>query len=132
LSIDVDPVDADRSVPIAHEVIGDLDASLEWLAQRPALRPEWPATMTAQHRDRFHRSLRPTSAGFAPHHAIDVVREVLPRDGILAFDVGAHTHQIASQWTAHAPRTTAGHQWGSGCRQPSRRSSPARSARWWP
>ena len=105
LSIDVDPVDADRSVTIAHEVIGDLDASLEWLAQRPALRPEWPATMTAQHRDRFHRSLRPTSAGFAPHHAIDVVREVLPRDGILAFDVGAHTHQIASQWTAHAPRT---------------------------
>jgi len=94
LSIDVDPVDADRSVTIAHEVIGDLDASLEWLAQRPALRPEWPATMTAQHRDRFHRSLRPTSAGFAPHHAIDVVREVLPRDGILAFDVGAHTHQI--------------------------------------
>src|SRR5437899_1552726 len=29
LSIDVDPVDADRSVTIAHEVIGDLDASLE-------------------------------------------------------------------------------------------------------
>ena len=25
--------------------------------------------------------------------------------GILAFDVGAHTHQIASQWTAHAPKT---------------------------
>jgi acetolactate synthase-1/2/3 large subunit len=24
---------------------------------------------------------------------------------VLAFDVGAHTHQIASQWTAHAPRT---------------------------
>ena len=34
---------------------------------------------------------------------IDVARRVLPRDGILAFDVGAHTHQIASQWTAHAP-----------------------------
>jgi len=61
--------------------------------------------MVAQHRDRFHRSLRPPLAGFAPHHAIDVVRSVLPRDGILAFDVGAHTHQIASQWTAHAPRT---------------------------
>ncbi len=45
------------------------------------------------------------STGFAPHHAIDVVREVLPRDGILTFDVGAHTHQIASQWTAHEPGT---------------------------
>src|SRR5262249_50553191 len=105
LSIDVDPVDADRSVTIAHEVIGDLDAAFAWLAQLPALRPEWPTTMAAQHRDRFHRSLRPALAAFAPHHAIDAVRDMLPRDGILAFDVGAHTHQIASQWTTHAPRT---------------------------
>jgi acetolactate synthase-1/2/3 large subunit len=44
-------------------------------------------------------------AGFAPHQAIDVVRKALPREGVLAFDVGAHTHQIASQWTAHAPRS---------------------------
>ncbi|MBV8536877.1 MAG: thiamine pyrophosphate-binding protein, partial [Alphaproteobacteria bacterium] len=36
---------------------------------------------------------------------IDVVREALPKEGVLAFDVGAHTHQIGSQWTAHAPRT---------------------------
>ncbi len=34
-----------------------------------------------------------------------MVRDLLPRDGILAFDVGAHTHQIASKWTAHEPRT---------------------------
>src|SRR6266542_5459438 len=101
LAIDVDPVDADPSVMIAHEVVGDLDASLEWLAELPPVRSEWPAEMAALHRDRFHRSLRPALAGFAPHHAIDVVREVLPRDGVLAFDVGAHTHQIASQWTAY-------------------------------
>lgn len=105
LSIDVDPVDADPSVTIAHEVVGDLDASLQWLAKLPPLGPEWPADLPALHRDRFQRSLRPPLAGFVPHHAIDVVRDVLPRDGILAFDVGAHTHQIASQWTAHAPRT---------------------------
>jgi acetolactate synthase I/II/III large subunit len=105
LSIDVDPVDADASVTISHQVIGDLDASLEWLATLPPLQPEWAPSMAAEHRARFQRSLRPASAEFAPHHAIDVVREVLPRDGILAFDVGAHTHQIASQWTAHEPRT---------------------------
>lgn len=105
LSIDIDPVDADASVTIAHEVVGDLDASLEWLAELPPGRPEWPADMPARHRDRFQRALRPPLAGFTPHHAIDVVRDLLPRDGILAFDVGAHTHQIASQWTAHAPRT---------------------------
>ncbi len=105
LSIDVDPVDADPSVTLAHEVVGDLDDSLEWLAQCVPGRPEWPDDLAARHRERFQRSLRPPQTGFAPHHEIDVVRNVLPRDGILAFDVGAHTHQIASQWTASAPRT---------------------------
>jgi acetolactate synthase-1/2/3 large subunit len=105
LSFDVDPVDADSSVTIAHEVVGDLDTSLDWLVHLPPLRPEWPANTATRHRDHFQRSLRPPSTGFAPHHAIDVVREVLPRDGILTFDVGAHTHQIASQWTAHEPGT---------------------------
>ena len=33
------------------------------------------------------------------------MRRALPRDGVLAFDVGAHTHQIASQWPAHAPKS---------------------------
>jgi acetolactate synthase-1/2/3 large subunit len=33
------------------------------------------------------------------------VRRALPREGLLSFDVGAHTHQIASQWTAYAPKT---------------------------
>jgi acetolactate synthase-1/2/3 large subunit len=105
LSIDVDPVDADPGVTIAHEVVGDLDDSLEWLAQCAPARPEWPDDLAPRHRERFQRSLRPPQAGFAPHHAIDVVRDALPRDGILTFDVGAHTHQIASQWTAYTPRT---------------------------
>jgi acetolactate synthase-1/2/3 large subunit len=108
LSVDVDPVDADRSVVIAHEVVGDLDTSLERLARRHALGApgrDWPAGEARRHRERFHQLLRPPASGFVPHQAIDVVREVLPRDGILTFDVGAHTHQIASQWTAYEPRT---------------------------
>jgi acetolactate synthase-1/2/3 large subunit len=39
------------------------------------------------------------------HQAIDAVRAALPHDGILTFDVGAHTHQIASQWQAHAAKS---------------------------
>jgi acetolactate synthase-1/2/3 large subunit len=105
LAVDVEPVDADASVSVAHEVVGDLDASVERLARLDALRPEWAGDAAARHRERFQASLRPAVGAFAPHHAIDVVRAVLPRDGILAFDVGAHTHQIASQWSAHAPRT---------------------------
>ena len=42
---------------------------------------------------------------FTAHAAIDAVRRALPHEGLLSFDVGAHTHQIASQWSAHAPKT---------------------------
>jgi acetolactate synthase I/II/III large subunit len=105
LSVDVDPVDADASVTIAHEVVGDLDASLERLLRLPPLAPEWPGDAARRHRDRFQAALRPAVSAFAPHQAIDIVRALLPREGILTFDVGAHTHQIASQWAAHEPRT---------------------------
>jgi acetolactate synthase-1/2/3 large subunit len=105
LALDIEPVDADSSVTIAHEVVGDLDTTLERLAKLPPATHDWSNDVAERHRERFQRLLRPASTGFAPHQAIDAVREVLPRDGILAFDVGAHTHQIASQWTAHEPRT---------------------------
>src|SRR5262249_24567704 len=74
LSVDVAAVDADPSVTIAHEVVGDLDASLAWLAELPPLRGEWPEGSAERHRERFRQALRPALGGFAPHHAIDVVR----------------------------------------------------------
>src|ERR1700719_744437 len=78
LQIDIEPVDIASSVRLAHQVVGDLCSSLARLAAR---------------------------AAFTAHAAIDAVRRALPRDGVLAFDVGAHTHQIASQWPAHAPKS---------------------------
>ena len=75
------------------------------LAGRSAMANDWTLGELKAHRDTFQASLRPPVTRFAPHQAIDVVRRVLPRNGVLTFDVGAHTHQIASQWTAHAPRT---------------------------
>jgi len=105
LHVGIERADVDASVRIAHEVVGDLDASIVALAALPAAGNDWPAQAARQHRDAFQTALRPSVANFAPHQAIDVVRKVLPREGVLAFDVGAHTHQIGSQWTAHAPRT---------------------------
>ncbi len=106
LHIDIERADVDASVHVAQEVVGDLDDSIVQLAALPAAaRNDWPAQAVRQHRDAFQKALRPATAGFAPHQAIDVVRKLLPRNGVLAFDVGAHTHQIGSQWTAHAPRT---------------------------
>jgi acetolactate synthase-1/2/3 large subunit len=99
---------------VAHEAVGDLDQALERLVRQPAGPNDWPRDAAVRHRERFQAALRPASPGFAPHQAIDVARRVLPREGILTYDVGAHTHQIASQWTAHAPgQCLATNNWSS-------------------
>nr|NKB60561.1 thiamine pyrophosphate-binding protein [Alphaproteobacteria bacterium] len=105
LQIDIEAVDTDGSVEIACEVTGDLDSSLSQLNAFDPAQNDWTDDIISSHRKAFHDSLRPPSENFAPHHVIDIVRSALPREGILTFDVGAHTHQIASQWTAHSPRS---------------------------
>jgi acetolactate synthase-1/2/3 large subunit len=113
LHIDIEPADVASTVKLIHQVTGDLDASLARLAAMPAITNRWPAALLADHRRSFQTALRPKSpstspsksAVFTAHAAIDAVRRALPREGILSFDVGAHTHQIASQWTTHAPKT---------------------------
>ena len=105
LQIDIEAVDVDAGVALVHEVTGDLDRALAALLDTAPGPGRWREAELAAHRARFGEALRPALAGLAPHHAIDIVRRRLPADGVLAFDVGAHTHQIASQWTAHAPGT---------------------------
>ena len=105
LQVDIDPVDTDDSVEVRLEITGDLESSLQRLIALDPVENEWSSDAIARHRTHFQESLRPAGANFSPHQAIDSVRRILPRDGLLSFDVGAHTHQIASQWTAHLPRT---------------------------
>jgi acetolactate synthase-1/2/3 large subunit len=105
LQIDIEKVDIASGVKLAHEVTGDLEASLTRIAALPASTNAWTREALAEHRRAFHAALRPPTNTFSAHAAIDAVRRALPREGVLSFDVGAHTHQIASQWTAHAPKT---------------------------
>jgi acetolactate synthase I/II/III large subunit len=105
LQIDIEPVDIAPSVRLAHQVTGDLDSSLARLVARPAARNAWSDAEIAAHRRDFQSTLRPPRETFTAHAAIDAVRRALPHDGVLAFDVGAHTHQIASQWPAFAPKS---------------------------
>jgi acetolactate synthase-1/2/3 large subunit len=102
-SVDIERVDAAAAVNVVHEITGDLDESLARMIQFEPGSYAWPAEVAVSQKQEFQKLLRPPTSRFAPHQAIDVARHVLPKDGILTFDVGAHTHQIASQWTAHAP-----------------------------
>jgi acetolactate synthase-1/2/3 large subunit len=82
-----------------------LDAAIEAMSGIEIAVNDWSAQEWQQHRVALERALRPGGGNFSPHDALDILRESLPGDGILAYDVGAHTHQIATQWRADLPRT---------------------------
>lgn len=83
----------------------DLDAAIKAIGAMEASANDWSAQEWQEHRTSLNRALRPDGRGFSAHQVLDVLRATLPADGILAYDVGAHTHQIASQWRTDAPRT---------------------------
>ncbi len=98
LQVDIEEPDLPPSVDCKLTVVGDLDAALSVFCDFEPAKNNWTPEELDTHRSEFQRALRPVSPDFAPHQVIDIVRDVLSADGILAFDVGAHTHQIASQW----------------------------------
>jgi acetolactate synthase-1/2/3 large subunit len=83
----------------------DLDRAIEALLQLSPFFNAWEIDEWRDHRRMLERSLRPESDGFSTHQLLDVLRNKLPPDGFLAYDVGAHTHQIATQWRTDEPRT---------------------------
>jgi acetolactate synthase I/II/III large subunit len=84
---------------------GYLDAAIAELAALPPHDNTWTASELEDHRRHLDEALRPQSANLAPHHVLDQLRERLPATGILAYDIGAHTHQIATQWRTDQPWT---------------------------
>jgi acetolactate synthase-1/2/3 large subunit len=87
---------------------GDLDGAIESLCTIPATKNEWRLDEFAAHRALLDHALRPDGPGMATHHVLDLLRRCIPGDGILAYDVGAHTHQIATQWRTDLPHTCLG------------------------
>jgi acetolactate synthase-1/2/3 large subunit len=81
-----------------------LDAAIRACAEIEPTGHEWSADEWQRHRAALERALRPPTP-FSVHHVLDLLREWLPPDGILACDVGAHTHQIATQWRSDVPHT---------------------------
>lgn len=83
----------------------NLDAAVSAMAKLRAVANFWSADDWRRHRVSFDRALRPSGSQFAAHQVLDILREKLAPDGILAYDVGAHTHQIASQWRTDCPKS---------------------------
>ena len=112
--LSTEAAEVSNGVSFAWNTACDLDRAVEAMTQLPLFANEWDRTEWQSHRQGLERSLRPETQSFALHHVLDMLRDKLPPDGILAYDVGAHTHQIASQWrTDQAKTLLATNGWSS-------------------
>ncbi len=104
VSFDTMAADIDTSsYTLAVDAIGDIRASLESLLTLPASRKEWDLDALAARRAAMFAKLAPSPGSFGPKAALTTLREVLPADGIMTCDVGAHTHLIGQLWRTPAP-----------------------------
>lgn len=104
VSFDIEPADIDRDAyTLAVDAVGDIRTSLRSLLALPPSPNDWDLGAMAERRSAMFAKLRPSNQGFGPKGALAVLREVLPRDGIMTCDVGAHTHLIGQLWPTPAP-----------------------------
>ena len=106
ISFDIEPADIDRkSYDVAVDAVGDIQTSLDALLALPSVANDWDLKALAARRAAMFEKLAPSKSGFGPKGALAVLREVLPDDGIMTCDVGAHTHLIGQLWRTPAPGT---------------------------
>lgn len=104
ISFDLEPADIDRKAyDVAVDAVGGIKASLNALLTLSPVANDWDLDALAQRRTAMFEKLKPSKAGFGPKAALAVLREVLPEDGVMTCDVGAHTHLIGQLWRTPAP-----------------------------
>ena len=104
VGLDVEPTDIDRSAyRLAVDAVGDIRTSLHALLELPPLQADWDLDALAARRAAMFAKLEPSNQAFGPKGALAVLRSLLPDDGIMTCDVGAHTHLIGQLWRTPAP-----------------------------
>ena len=89
------------------EAVGDLTASLASLGERIRVHSQWSSDAVPQLRARLQVVLRPAAPprGLSGYELTRTLRRLLPRDTILATDVGSIKSITTQAWEAYEPLT---------------------------
>jgi len=93
----------DRYFPSNWDLIGPIKRTLLDIGRTLGSRSYWRTEAVRECRERLFRLTRGTVSGLCPHHVLDAMREVAPRETILATDVGAHKMAVGQYWKAYEP-----------------------------
>ena len=94
----------DAIVPFAAEAVGDLRALLGRLAELVSDGSGWGESAAARFRDDVANALNVPTSGLSPQRAVEVAREVLPRDAVATCDAGASRLLVVQKWLSYGPR----------------------------
>lgn len=86
---------------------GDPAEIIAQLARRVGTASGWDPGALRQHKDSLRAITGPHrgDSGLSPAEAIGALRDVLPRDGVLTCDVGAHKLLLGQNWKTYEPLT---------------------------
>ncbi len=98
---DIDP----EKLTLACDVTADVVSALETLSQMELPEFAWDLGALQKRTRRMFSDLRPQNGLLGPVAVLETLRRILPKDGILTCDVGAHLHLIGQKWITPEPGT---------------------------
>ncbi|WP_300455989.1 thiamine pyrophosphate-binding protein [Desulfobacula sp.] len=104
--VHIDTVPADlntKNHTLGCDVVGQLRPSLECLLSLDCTEKEWDMEKLAARKTAMFAQLAAPKGTFGPRRVLEALRIILPKDGIMTCDVGAHSHLIGQQWQTDSP-----------------------------
>lgn len=112
LDINVVPLDIDtKQFPNTLHMGGNISLNLAILETGDAAQTDWDIDALVARKEAMFAQMSPKSDQMGPCAVLDVLRDVLPIDGIMTCDVGAHTHLIGQKWRTPRPWHSNHDQW---------------------
>lgn len=104
IHIDTTPADLNlENYTLACDVVGNLNYSLEHLLAIGSFKNEWNFDELSELKEKMFAQLKAPDGIFGPRKVLEGLRTILPKDGIMTCDVGAHLHLIGQQWETPSP-----------------------------
>lgn len=105
LHVDTTP-NTDQVYGSEVEVVGDVAAAIEWLAEGFVGEPRWSLAEVEAFRARLRNAYYAgrVEGSLNPTDVVDIVRATAPMDTVVSCDVGSHKLLVGQGWVTHEPR----------------------------
>ena len=104
LHVDTKEADVDEfRIRNVLNVTGDIKNALAEIIQIKTSLKKWDVKILLERKERMFQKLIPVAGSFGPLAVFHELRKVLPEEGILTLDVGAHLHLAGQKWETPGP-----------------------------